>query len=145
MVALLLLGATACAEGGSEVALSDIAGKWALTEVDGEPIVVGVDAGRTPWVGIYSFLWWQRMEGDDGCHTFLARDVSFSAPVLLPKDTVFTLMRCLDEQGLDFSVTGTLDRVFSFEQGITVSLTEPEMTWEAGGTTLTFQRVDEVP
>ena len=143
MAALLVLGVIACAEGGSGVALSDITGKWTLTEVDGAPVVVGMDAGRTPWVGIYSFLWWQRMEGDDGCNTFLARDISFSEPVLLPKDTVFTLMRCLDGQGRDFAATNSLDRALSSGQGIIVSLSGSVMTWEADDAALTFQRADE--
>jgi len=142
---LLLLGATACDRGESNIALSDITGTWALTEVDDAPVVIGVDAGRALWVGIYSFLWWQRMEGDDGCNTFLARDVSFSEPVLLPKDTVITTRRCLDEQGIDFTATESLDRVFFSERGITVELVEGQMAWEADETTLTFQRVDEVP
>ncbi|MGB8360124.1 MAG: hypothetical protein WCE80_01855 [Acidimicrobiia bacterium] len=145
LAALLLLGVTACAKGGSDVTMSDITGAWGLTEVDDAPVVVGVDAGRAPWVGIYSFLWWQRMEGDDGCNTFLARDLSFSEPVLLPKDTVTTTRRCLDEQGVDFTATGSFDRVFYSEQGITIKLVKDQMIWEDDATTRTFQRVDEVP
>jgi heat shock protein HslJ len=141
----LMLVVTACGGGTPTPHLSHITGEWALTEVDGAQVVLGVDAGRTPWIGIYSFLWWQRMEGNDGCNSVLAKDLSFSEGVLHPRDTVMTTMRCLDENGNDFPADKAFDRVFSSEQGITVTLEEDVMIWEDGETTLTFQRIDGAP
>lgn len=144
-MALMLVVVTACGGDTPTAHLSLITGEWAVTHVDGTEVVPGVDAGRTPWIGIYSFLWWQRMEGNDGCNSVLAKDLSFSEGILHPRDTVMTTMRCLDGEGVDFTATDAFDRVFSSEQGITVTLEEDVMIWESGETTLTFQRTDGTP
>jgi hypothetical protein len=142
--ALLLIGVTACGGRASSNHLSDVTGTWVLNAIDGAPVVIGVDAGRAPWVQIISFLWWQRIRGDDGCNSVLAKDLSFSDDVLHPRDTVITTMRCLDENGVDFVADRVFDRVFFSEDGISVTIDGQSMSWEGSETTLTFQRVDEV-
>jgi hypothetical protein len=140
---MALVAITALLNGCVESSEQEIQGVWLLESfnVDGADasVEIGVNTARQPWVEIGTDLF-----GNAGCNDFSeSRDDphSYENGTLVIGEIFNNMAFCGELDGTLMMVEEVFSKVMAQGQsGIRVSTTGDQMTWNAGGTSLSFVR-----
>lgn len=143
LLAVLLAGAIGGCASSPAVQLDagELQGVWILEALDGQPVEDNVNSAGTPWIEIDGAI-----GGSGGCNTFTMNSFELAGSELMPGDTFSTLAACLSDNPASdlMAAEEALNDVLG-EDSISVEFVGSSMTWNAGGTELSFMRTDIPP